>query len=165
MRNEPQELVLDTIGSLQVRPCGFEGSFDPPPLFDLAARRNDAGFEVAAILAHAIQHDSGADNEPAEERQANRFFPGDGQVIGTAGESKYSRVADPTTPVKIAGPVPANHAAITVANMKSAKGAVVSHSGAMMTRKRSAASVIRIARRYRWAVDRMGSRTRIGSVA
>jgi hypothetical protein len=32
----------------------------------------------------------------------------------------------PTAPVKIAGPVPANHAAITVANMKSANGAVVS---------------------------------------
>ena len=66
------------------------------------------------------------------------------------GRSKYSRIATLQMPVRMAGPKPANHAVSTVANMKSANGAVVSHNGAMSMRTTSVASTIATAMRYRW---------------
>ena len=85
VRHEPQELVLEAVRFFRAGARRLERGLDALALLDFQPRRDDARFQLAAILAHPIQNDGDADDEAGEEGQAHGFFPRHRQIARPSG--------------------------------------------------------------------------------
>ena len=96
VRHEPQELVFEAVRFFRAGARRLERGLDALALLDFQPRRDDARFELAAILAHPIENDGDADDEAPEKGEAHGFLPRHRQVARASGriEVDAGREAD-----------------------------------------------------------------------